>query len=718
MIGRRGVLVCCLAALLVLTASTPAMAIPQLIIAVGTLLTTLLPALGAPVLLGLTAAELIAGALIYGGLAAATFLLMPGQQQPAAIDPGQLKETFTGAESPEINAIGRVRVGGVLFFGNTNQFDRFRLIGQSKGPIDGIENTYLGGQEVLLFSNGHVASPPYVDSPNLSYIEIHNKDGDGTETAWASLIAAFPSLWTDDHRVRGISQCLVRYESPGFTDPDYVRFYQGGAPNLEQVIRGQKLYDPRTTLTKWSDNGILACLHVLLTWPEFSLADFDLEFVGDEADRADELVEVFGGGSPVPTEKRSRAWGIWSSEMARGEVMAQLLRSVGAEIVPRPNDKIGIALVDDDREPEVTIPLRHIVDLQWRSGPESVERPNLARVKYYSPERGFAMTELLLHEFDEYGAHLGPAWARIQDEIDRYGEKPMDIDLPFCPSPAQAQRLARRIFALARGDVGIATTNLVGLAAWGTRAIEIEFPDDLGTHTVALGPPRVLDDRGQVELPFITWPDLPPWDPAVDEVAAPTQLSDVGQADPLTTPDMPSEAIIVTNGSGTFTRIPGPSTTTGVARTEASYRTFDADGNPNPWQTFGYPTAGAPSAMQVAVDLTGVLADFRIRVFAPEDERGSQWSPILRTTPVVDPTAPGDPSIVATTGTPPFIEVTAPDDLNVAYVVITGGGSPGTVAVVPGQVIGFNGITEPDTWTAQAFATGGAGSGIVSDSLP
>jgi hypothetical protein len=129
--------------------------------------------------------------------------------------------------------------------------------------------------------------------------------------------------------------------------------------------------------------------------------------------------------------------------------------------------------------------------------------------------------------------------------------------------------------------------------------------------------------------------------------------------------------------------------------------------------------------MQIEEDLTGVLAEFRIRVFAPQDERGSQWSPTLLTTPAVDPTAPSDPTVVALSGGggSPFITVTLPDDLNVAYVEITGGGvfggsPPGTFPVVPAQVIEFDGLSEPGTWTAQAFAQGGAGSNIVSDSLP
>ena len=48
----------------------------------------------------------------------------------------------------------------------------------------------------------------------------------------------------------------------------------------------------------------------------------------------------------------------------------------------------------------------------------------------------------------------GIAWATIDDEVDRWGEKILTVELPFCPSASQAQRIARRIFEWSRADSG------------------------------------------------------------------------------------------------------------------------------------------------------------------------------------------------------------------------------------------------------------------------
>jgi hypothetical protein len=594
----------------------------------------LLPATTATIIGTVTIAQAIAAVAITSATIGLSLLF--GSKLPQGgeqIDPGAAKENFTGEESPELRLVGRGRIGGVVVFGNTFGHQRYRLIAQCKGPIDGREATYLGGQEVLRFSNDEVASLPYAVSTGVSYVGIYEKDGDGTETAWTQLLTSFPTLWTANHRVRGISQVLARYASPGMSDVDFPRLYAGGAPQLEQVIRGEKVYDPRTGLTKWSDNSILVVLHILLTWPEFTLDSFDLDFISVEADRADELIEVNGGGvSPIPTEKLSRALGVWTSEVSRGDLMAQLLQSVGAEIVSRPDDKLGIALIDDDRTPELTIETRHIVELQWKSGPDSVERPNICRVKYYSPERAYEMTELMLHEFDVYGDHTGPSWARVQSEIDAVGEKPMDIDLPFCPSAAQAQRIARRIFSQARSDAGIVTTNMVGLASWGARVMALEMPDDLGTHNVAIGPPRVLDDRGLVEIPYVVVPVLSEWNPVVDSVPAPDTLPDFGQSDPVEPPDILSASMVGSSPDATrvFYDVDGKT----YDYIEVSYRTFNADGNPTHWEgrSAGVEAYSGLGYTDIDVDLNGILSEFRVRGYTAS-HRSSQWSDTLRTTP-------------------------------------------------------------------------------------
>lgn len=643
-------------------------------------------------------------------------LLGGGSKRQQAVDPGKAKNTFETADSAEIRAIGRVRIGGVKIFGNTNGANRMRLIAHCKGPIDGVETHYLGGREIIVEDDGAVSSPPY-PSIGGSYVYIRRKPGDGTETAWPQLTSLFPSLWTADHRVRGIAQTLLQYISPGLAEKKFLKLYQNGAPDYECVMRAELLYDPRDGVTRWSDNAILGVLHIMLTFPGLTLADFDVAQIAAEATRADALVATRTG-----TEKRARIWGVWESEMARGDLLKQALVSVGAEIVPRPGDLIGIALVDDDRIGEVTLAEKHLVSLGLRYGPEGVERPNICRVKYYSPERNYELAEIDM---------TGIAWARIDDEVDRFGDQIVEYSLPFCPSAAQAQRLARRLFAIARGDSGVATTNMTGLSVWGARGVTIPFPDLDRAPVCLVSPPRVDDESGTVEVPYVVWPDLPAWNPESDEALPPPVIPELGYESTMTQPSAPTLATVVTYPDASkATRVayvvPGDATLI-----EASLRVVTGP-IPGSWQSMTEFVAPGGYAHAYGGDQTGQTIEFRIRGFNA-DEDGSLWSPTLTALIAVDNTAPDVPTLavdVVVLGEYPeetrtaTVSVTAPAILRVASLYIAGDDAPGTIPIKPGEVMSFESVLPPRedtaftvTWTAQAKVSNGTGSSIASVSV-
>jgi hypothetical protein len=360
--------------------------------------------------------------------------------------------------------------------------------------------------------------------------------------------------------------------------------------------------------------------------------------------------------------------------------MEDVLRSIGAEIVPTSDNQYSIRLVDDVRVPQLTFTARDIIDLQLRSGPESVERPNVCRVKYYSPERNYEMAEIDL---------TGIPWARVQTEIDRVGEQYFDIDLQFCPSASQAQRIARRLFALARADTGIVTLNFAGLAAWGVPVVAIEFPDLDITETCAIGTPRVNDEDGTVEIPFVVWPELEPWNPATMEAAAPDVIPDLQFESNLPTPAAPAEYALVVYPSGAretrirYTGVAGGSTS------EANYRAYTAEG-PNPWGSMTEYTAGGINYAYGPQVAEGMRADFRVRWFN-SDEEASYFSDLLSANPVaIDNTTPAAPSLTvsmtvdeSTATLSVFVSSSQMRVRSVSYQ--QGAGSPTVGDVRPGQ---------------------------------
>jgi len=647
-----------------------------------------------------TAAQIGLAALAIGASVASNLV----GRRDQTIDPGQYKNTFESAETSEINAGGLVMLGGVKAFGNTAGTDRYRLILHCKGRLDGIVEYRIGGRTVITEDNGDVTSPPYA-KPSGSWINIQSKPGDGTETAWTPLMAAFPSLWTADHKVRGIFQSLVKYVSPGIYTEDFGKLYQGGEPDLAVVARIGHCYDPRDetqdrdtpSTHKWTANGILWAARVMSTYPELTMASFDWDDIALEADKADATVDTLTG-----TEPRSRFSGVWLSEAKRGDTMIDILDSVGADVSLSDAGLIRIRLVDDEPAEEVTFGMRDILEWSWKSGPEAVERPNVCRVRYYSPERNYEMGEIDLS---------GIAWARIDDEVTRYGEKPLDIELPFCPSASQAQRIARRKFLMARADRAAAQTNWSGIAAWGLFHALFDLTDDLGETLLSrIEPPRIDDAAGQVEIPFIVWPQeliAEPWDPETMEAPAPEQVPEIVYDSGIDAPEVTTAYLVQYPDTSKEIRFPY-TLPPGAELVEAIHRLYSGS-VPGTWANMTEVDALGVTLAWIAGGTAGQQADFRVHVFDAEDNP-SPWSDTVHVTLAYDNTPPAEPD-VTTAGNFNNMEFSITvDEMHVAWVklehdywdqtpgVYWGWSTVATANIRPGEAVVFN----DDTW-AEGF---------------
>ena len=591
---------------------------------------TAIAATAAGVIATVAANVIVGGALL--GLS-----LLGRQRATGAVNPSDAKSTFETSEGSVIEGLGRVRVGGMKAFGNTDGSTRWRLVCRLQGQIDAVEEYFVGGRSVTVEANGEVSSPPWA-RPGGSWMSIVDKVGTGAETAWGALTAAFPSLWTSSHRVRGIAQSLITYLNPGLSKPKYLTLYQSGVPDTEWLVRAARVYDPFDEFSdpdvpstwNWSENGILNAVHVLRRDPAFTSDRFDWSLITMQAVKANQSVATKTG-----VEKRARCWGMWAWEGARKDTMEDVLRSIGAEIRLTDKGKIWIELIDDDPVSEIAFTPRDIIDLDWVCGPEAVERPNICRIKYYSPERNYEMADIDM---------TGIAWARVDSEVTRYGPKYFDVELPFCPSASQAQRTARRLFGLARGDTGVAVTNMAGLAAWGRYYGELELPDLGDVERVRFMPPRIDDARGAVEIPFAIWPALSPWNPSVDEADAPDVIPDLAYEGGLDQPAAPTAAVQITYPGGAKEMRNGytlPAITHDVI--EANYRVY-SDDLPGAWLSM----TEEQTCAYVAGDLVGSRIDARVRIFNQDD--GSPFSPILDAIVVVDNAPCGAPSVTGGVG--------------------------------------------------------------------
>ena len=87
----------------------------------------------------------------------------------------------------------------------------------------------------------------HTKSTTSSYAYVHKYLGSPDQAASAQAQANIPG-WSGDHRLRNIAYLYVRLEFNNDVFPL-------GIPNISAVVKGKKVYDPRTGLTAWSDNA-------------------------------------------------------------------------------------------------------------------------------------------------------------------------------------------------------------------------------------------------------------------------------------------------------------------------------------------------------------------------------------------------------------------------------------------------------------------------------
>lgn len=622
-----------------------------------------------------TAGSITGGFLSLGAALGAQFILGGGGGR-GSLDTGTYKNTFESKEGGRIRAVGRVQIGGQKIYGNTSGYLTFRYIALCADPIDGIEEVFLGGRSVVAEDDGAISSPPFA-SGGSSHVFVLTKLDAGTTTTWPNLVTYFPSHWDSSRPGNGFAQALVQYVSPGVASPKLLKVRPSGWPEPSFVARVGAPYDPRIDDYAWTENAILICLHIALLDPLKSLSDFNLDIISDEADKADATVAKRGG-----TEPRARLACIWrETEESLRETLNKAMVSAGIEMTVDADGKYAFVLIDDNRDGELTLAERNILSDSFEGGPEGVERYNKCRVSYYSAERNYTVSEIPMVDNPSGTPPVAIAWTEIADEISRYGERVLDIQLPFCPSAAQAQRIARRLFANARADRLSITTNMAGMAVWYAQTFDLPSDYVIGASTIEIISAEADDIAGRVTINGFVQPTLTAWNTSTDEALPPPALPDVGYDPEIAAPSAATLSCVVTYPDTTkHTRIKYPDP--GAAYTvEGTYR--DVSGvSPGSWTSMSeWRASSGASHAYTSNDLTGVDIEFRHRIFNAEDD-GSNWSTVTAFTPAVVNTTPGTPGL-SVVNVPASGEVaahadltiTAPDDLHISYLFLQWSGT-------------------------------------------
>jgi hypothetical protein len=151
------------------------------------------------------------------------------------------------------------------------------------------------------------------------FVRIKKHLGTDSQTVDTDLQTDVTSgVWSNDHRLRGIAYTYVRLTH----SPD---LFPSGIPNVTAIIKGRKVYDPRSSTTAYSANAALCLRDYLLLAQDrggfgADSAEVDDTAVQTAANICDESVNL----NPSGTESRYTANGMIDTAIEPGVVISGL----------------------------------------------------------------------------------------------------------------------------------------------------------------------------------------------------------------------------------------------------------------------------------------------------------------------------------------------------------------------------------------------------------
>lgn len=385
----------------------------------------------------------IVGAVITGALSK-----KPKANSSGSPSPVQQNVTIRQSVAPRVVLYGRTRAGGTLthieatkvpISNGTGTTSYLHMVITLAGHVcEEIESIYFDDQLVTIEPDGSVASGPYAGA-----VYVAKSLGDEEGQPFPVLVSQSGGGWTEAHRQAGCTKIYVRLTFN-------VDIFPNGVPNITAVVKGKKVYDPRTLTTAWSDNPAL-CVADYLRDSTFglghALAEIDETALTAAANICEESVSLASGD----TESRYTCNGSFDSSIAPKEAIARMLSAMqGTAVYLGGTWRIhaGAYLT-----PTVT----------WGeddfAGPVNVQAL-LSRRDNFNAVKGVFVDPNSLWQQTDF-----PPITNATYETEDNGERVwQDIDLPFTQSASMAQRIAK--IQLERARQPITVTGRLKLSAY------------------------------------------------------------------------------------------------------------------------------------------------------------------------------------------------------------------------------------------------------------
>ena len=375
---------------------------------------------------------MLAGGLVSAALSAA-FSDSPDQGQDQQQFVQELRDNLVTVRQPISHwqyIYGRARTGGALTFAHESADDRFHLVitfaGHASQEIEAIQ---FNDEVVPLDGNGD-ATGKYA-----GHVRIKLSLGDEPGQPFPDLVAESEGKWTDAHRQSGRTKIYARLTFNADLFPT-------GIPNITAIIKGRKVYDPRSTLTAWSDNPSL-CIADFLCDPVAGLgcvyaAEIDNAQLIAAANIDDEAVNLAAGGtearytlngtSMVNVEPRATIGRMLTANAGKARYIGGVWRiHPAAYVVPT------ITLSEDD--------CRGVPHIS----------PRISASELSNAVKGLYVSEDNLWQPSDFPPITNATYL-AEDNNERSWR---ELDLPYTKSAATAQRIAKIELEKMRQQIGV-----------------------------------------------------------------------------------------------------------------------------------------------------------------------------------------------------------------------------------------------------------------------
>lgn len=332
---------------------------------------------------------------------------------------------------------GKMRVGGNVVFiahsGSDNKYLHLAVVFATH-HINSYEEVWFNDNKIWTASGG------FQDDWG-TYVTMDTTKL-GTSGQSASSVLTPITEWTADHKLSGIAYIAFKLEW------NQDKFPQG-VPNITAVIKGKRVFDPRTSVTAYSTNPAL-CLRDYMLDQSYGLGEsnvnIDSTALEAAADLCDEQVSIDAGG----TQDRYQCNGVIDTANQIKANIEQLLSSMGGTLAYS-GGKYFIEGAEY-KTPTHTFTEADVVS-------EIQTQTKQSRRGIYNGVKGIFVSEEKNYKVLDYPAQISSSYA-TEDGDPLY----LDMPLPFVTNNLQAQRLAKIALLKSRQQVVITmTVNLKGL---------------------------------------------------------------------------------------------------------------------------------------------------------------------------------------------------------------------------------------------------------------